>query len=185
MEHYVRGETASGDAHNRAVTEQDRRELEKTRNVRDHMKARHNSAINVLRGEQNRRMSGRLQQQELQLEQLDRKQERELVTVQNEYEAGMREWDDEVGRKKARMEAWWHMQVEIWRKRLEQDNGIVLEGIIPLVVWVDNGRPDDEEESPANDADGIESELPRLPPVKNVSGISTSFTLKKGVVGKA
>lgn len=81
MEAFCSGTYSSGQAHDRSVTDQDLSELEKTRALRDAMPWRHENAINVLRGEQSRRMKMRAQRQEREEQDLRknlRKEELEL-----------------------------------------------------------------------------------------------------------
>lgn len=78
MEAYCAGTYVStGEAHHRNVTEQDLAELASARRVKDGMEGRQRSAINVLRGEQARRLRLRAQRQEREVVELRRVQRRE------------------------------------------------------------------------------------------------------------
>lgn len=195
MEAYCRGESSNGEPHHRAITSQDRRELEKARFNRDQMESRHSSAINVLRGEQNRRMMLRLQRQDEELEQLERKQERELRNLEKEAKDERREWEDAVRGRRERMEGWWELEIEIWRKRAERETGVPFDGSLPLVPWpsdekwaaADHGKQADREgglfrDSGSRTGAGVSQ---GMPPMKREPGISTSFAMRGSVVGRA
>lgn len=186
MEAYCRGESANGQPHGRGVTDQDRRELERTRQMRDLMESRHESAINVLRGEQNQRMRLRLQRQEKETDRLERSKEAALTTADKEIHFQLQDWEEEVATKRARVESWWHLETEIWRKKLERDTGVLFDGDLPLISWQDDYE---DNEHLTNRIDGyhdrdqsIEGAL-RLAPGKKDAGISTTFAVRSKVVG--
>ncbi|GAB7351872.1 hypothetical protein MBLNU459_g2421t3 [Dothideomycetes sp. NU459] len=194
MEAYCRGETTTGDAHNRPITDQDLRELSKARYSRDQMDARQAGAINVLRGEQNRRMSLRLHKQDQERMQLDARQYRELESIQRDYDDALRAWDQETHKMKARLQDWWYLQTEIWRKRLEKETEVCIEGALLPISWPGgagvsdldeqrqslNGSPVKKEES-----DGDSAGSRKMSTTKKESGISSAFAVRSSMVGQA
>lgn len=195
MEAFCRGERTSGELHNRTVSEQDRGELAKTRQRAEQMHKKHESEINVLRGEQNRRMTMRLQKQEAEIELLEGKQKRELGAIQEQCEGAVNEWEDQIETMKGRMEEWWQLQTEIWRKLLEKETGIAFHAPLPSVEWPDEDCDDAEDESRdiLNELStregarrGREGSSPKPPsPTMNKEiGISTTFAVRGSVVGQ-
>jgi len=185
MEAYCRGESVTGELHNRTITEQDRRELEKTRHSRDHMDVKHTNAINVLRGEQNQRMKLRLQRQIREHEQLEERKNRAAESAQHEHIRELQDLNEEVQRRKAQLESWWNLQTEIWRKKQERDTGVLFDGTLPPIPWVKD-EPKDVEVDVVDASEmyghAQVSNEPELPSMKKEHGISTSFALRSRLV---
>lgn len=193
MEAYCRGETTTGEPHGRTITDQDMRELSKAQYARDNMDTRQTGAINVLRGEQSRRMSRRLQKQEEEILQLEARQQRELDSIQQDHDNALRVWVQEVSKMKAKLQEWWFIETEIWRKRLEKETGAYFEGTLPPVSWYGESDGDVverrkvlngtlfEEEQGESSAGGS----PLLPAIKRESGISSAFAVRSSMVGRA
>ena len=135
MEAYCRGESSNGEPHNRFVTEQDRRELDKARWGRDSMEIRHQSAINVLRGEQSQRLRLRLQRQAKEIEQLEFKEQKELQRLQEVSDLELREWEAAAQAKKDKLHSWWVLETEIWRKQHKDDMGVSIDEDLPPLPW--------------------------------------------------
>ncbi|KAG9520240.1 hypothetical protein KCV07_g4480, partial [Aureobasidium melanogenum] len=196
MEAYCRGETTSGDRHERAITDRDLAELTKARRARDQMEAKHSGAISVLRGEQSRRISQRLVKQEEELAELEARQLKEIESLQRECDDMVRDWDDETQKRRAKLETWWNIEVEIWRKKLERDTGIHFSGELPSIPWpptdvVESNRRRDPTKrhtiaiSPAPGLRPDESRGPRsISPARKPHRISTAFTIRSGMIGK-
>ncbi|KAI4731155.1 hypothetical protein E4T49_00876 [Aureobasidium sp. EXF-10728] len=197
MEAYCRGETTSGDRHDRPITDRDLAELTKARRARDQMDAKHDGAISVLRGEQSRRISQRLVKQEEELAELEARQLKEIESLQRECDDMVRDWDEEIQKRRAKLETWWNMETEIWRKKLERDAGIQFSGELPSVQWP---RADANESNKKRDptkrhtiavspAPGLqpggEGRLRSLSPARKQHRISTAFTIRSGMIGKA
>jgi hypothetical protein len=197
MEAYCRGETTSGDLHDRTITDRDLAELTKARRARDQMEAKHSGAISVLRGEQSRRISQRLVKQEEELAELEARQVKEIGSLQRECDEMIRDWDDETQKRRSKLETWWNIQSEIWRKRLERDTGIHFSGELPPIEWP---RADLNESNKRRDpmkrhtiavspAPGLQPEGDRGPrsisPARKQHRISTAFTIRSGMIGKA
>lgn len=195
MEAFCRGESASGEQHRRLISDQDRRELAKTIHRADQMDKKHEGEINVLRGEQARRMAQRIHRQELDVHQLENRQRRELEAVQDQYEGALLELKDEVQRMRERLHRWWQLQVEIWRKGLEQETGTVFDGALPLLEWPD----DDDEEFPKARRDTLDdlpvlagihrgreafSAKPPLPSMSKELGLSTTYQVRNSAVSQ-
>ena len=86
MEAYCAGHYVStGAPHHRAVSAADVAELEHARRGREGMRGRQESAINVLRGEQARRLRLRSQRQEKEMVELRRAQRREELGMEREW----------------------------------------------------------------------------------------------------
>lgn len=197
MEAYCRGQTTSGDQHGRTITDRDLAELTKARRARDQMEAKHSGAISVLRGEQSRRISQRLVRQEEELAELEARQLKEIDSLQRECDNVVHDWDDEILRRRAKLETWWNIQVEIWRKKLEQDTGIHFSGELLPISWpptdvVERNRRRDPTKrhtiaiSPAPGLRPDESRGPRsISPARKQHRISTAFTIRSGMIGKA
>jgi hypothetical protein len=197
MEAYCRGETTSGDLHDRTITDRDLAELTKARRARDQMEAKHSGAISVLRGEQSRRISQRLVKQEEELAELEARQVKEIGSLQRECDDMVRDWDDETHKRRSKLEKWWNIQLEIWRKKLERDTGIHFSGGLPPIEWP---RADLNESNQRRDpmkrhtiavspAPGLHPDGERGPrsisPARKQHRISTAFTIRSGMIGKA
>lgn len=192
MEAYCRGETTTGEQHGRTVTDQDMRQLSKARYARDNMDTRQTGAINVLRGEQSRRMSRRLLKQEEELLQLEARQQRELDSIQQDHDNALRVWVQEVSKMKAKLQEWWSIETEIWRKRLEKETGAYFGGTLPPVSWYGESDGDVVERRVPNGTlfeeehvEGSAGSSPLLPAIKRESGISSAFAVRSSMVGRA
>ncbi|EMC98007.1 hypothetical protein BAUCODRAFT_410536 [Baudoinia panamericana UAMH 10762] len=129
MEAYCAGTYFSdGSPHGRPVTEQDRVELERTRRAREAMDGKHECAINVLRGEQSRRIRARILKQDREEQELMRSQRREEMELDRTREAEYGRLEEEVEIKKARLQRWRDIRVAICVRRLA-DAGNVDGGI--------------------------------------------------------
>ena len=135
MEAYCAGTYSTGNPHNRTVTEQDRAELDKTRRVRDAMDAKHNSAINVLRGEQGRRMKLRAQRQERELQELRRAQRKEELELERACTNDLHRFDESVVEKRKKMRVWWDIQGAILTKRGPTEMDATLDPTFGPVHW--------------------------------------------------
>lgn len=131
MEAYCAGTLGCGTPHGRTVTEQDLRELEKTRRAREGLQARHEGAIRVLRGEQGRRMKGRVARQEREVGGLVRAQEGEREGL----EKGWGVVEALVRGKRGMLSRRWEVEDRVFMKRLEVETGVVLGGRVPGVEW--------------------------------------------------
>ncbi|KAI4722566.1 hypothetical protein E4T48_01162 [Aureobasidium sp. EXF-10727] len=197
MEAYCRGETTSGDRHDRPITDRDMAELTKARRARDQMDAKHDGAISVLRGEQSRRISQRLVKQEEELAELEARQLKEIESLQRECDDMVRDWNEEIQKRRAKLETWWNMETEIWRKKFERDAGIQFSGELPSVQWpradaIESNKKRDPTKrhtiavSPAPGLQpGGEGRLRSLSPARKQHRISTAFTIRSGMIGKA
>jgi len=136
MEAYCARPSSSTDLpHNRPVTEQDRQELDKARKARDGMVTKHQSAINVLRGEQGLRLRNRTQRQTKELIQLDTKRRDQLAVLDAECDYELSQTRKDMDKRRKRLELWWSVETQIWRKRLEQETGVFFHGELPPVAW--------------------------------------------------
>jgi len=135
MEAYCAGTYSTGVPHNRTVTEQDRAELDKARRTRDQMNNKHDSAINVLRGEQNRRMKYRAQRQEREVQDLRKAQREEEIEVERTFSEEMHQLDDGVAEKRHSLCVRWRIQTAIMVKKVEREGGVAVHGRLPSVEW--------------------------------------------------
>jgi hypothetical protein len=135
MESYCEGTYSTGEPHNRTITDQDRAELEKTRRIRDSLDAKHSSAINVLRGEQGRRMKLRAQRQEREVQELKRAQRREELELERACTNETHRFDESVAEKRKRMRVRRDLQAAILTKRGPSDANPVLEETFQTVNW--------------------------------------------------
>ncbi|KAK0935351.1 hypothetical protein LTR29_013064 [Friedmanniomyces endolithicus] len=118
MEAYCAGRYSSGELHHRPVTAQDHIELDKTKRSRERMDGRHESAINVLRGEQSRRMRLRAQRQEKEEQELRRVQRREELELERSFGQEVAELELEIAERRQRLEGRWRLQAAVVAKRL-------------------------------------------------------------------
>ena len=135
MQAYCAGTYSTGEPHNRTVTEQDCAELEKTRRIRDAMDAKHSSAINVLRGEQGRRMKLRAQRQEREVQELRRAQRKEELELERACTNDLHRFDESVAEKRKKMRVRWEIQGAILAKRGPTDIDTALGTTFGPVNW--------------------------------------------------
>jgi len=119
MEAYCAGTYSSGELHNRPVTAQDVAELEKTRRTREQMDAKHESAINILRGEQSRRIRMRGQRQEREEQELRRAQRKEDLDLERTCGQEEVQLASEVVEKREQLRHRWQLQTAIVAKKLQ------------------------------------------------------------------
>jgi hypothetical protein len=131
MEAYCAGTLGGGEPHGRTVTDQDRGELEKTRRAREAMASRHEGAIRVLRGEQGRRLKGRMARQEREIASLERAHRYEAAEMERSFE--MTEGLDVL--KREALFRRWEVQDAVFLRKLEVDTGVVLGGRLPGLDW--------------------------------------------------
>lgn len=131
MEAYCAGTLGSGEPHGRTVTEQDRGELDKTRRAKEAMVSKHEGAIRVLRGEQSRRLKGRVARQEREIASLERAQRAEAADMERSFEAT--EGLDVV--KREVLSRRWELQDAVFLRQLENETGVTLGGRLPELDW--------------------------------------------------
>ena len=131
MEAYCAGTLGSGEPHGRTVTEQDRGELEKTRRAREAMVGRHEGAIRVLRGEQSRRLKGRVARQEREIASLERAHRAEAADMERSFE--LTEGLDAI--KREVLSRRWEVQDAVFLRKLEVETGVALGGRLPELDW--------------------------------------------------
>ena len=137
MEAYCAGTYSTGEAHHRLVTKADIQELEKARRVRDGLWMKHQSAINILRGEQGRRMGFRVQRQEREVLELKRgHRKREL-----EFERGgaeeLRRFEDFVAEKTRKLKVRTELQNAISAREPKVEVKVEIDGTgtVPGLEW--------------------------------------------------
>ena len=135
MEAYCAGTYSTGEAHDRTITDQDRAELEKARRIRETTDVKHESAINVLRGEQGRRMKLRAQRQEKEVQELRRAQRMEELELERSCTSEVHRLDDIVAQKRSKMRARWELQTAISTKQMELESSLATRGRLPSIEW--------------------------------------------------
>lgn len=135
MEAYCAGIYSTGELHGRIITEQDLTELEKTRRARDQMDAKHESAINVLRGEQSRRMKLRAQRQEREVQELRKAQGKDVLELARVCAQEVHQAEDCAAGKKHSIRLRWQIQNSMVVKRYELESGVVVQGRLPSLEW--------------------------------------------------
>ncbi|KAK5136198.1 hypothetical protein LTR08_004035 [Meristemomyces frigidus] len=142
MEAFCAGTYRTGESHKRTVTEQDIAELDKARRTRGRMDAKHDSAINVLRGEQSRRMKFRAQRQECEARDLRRRQGNEEAGLERACALELRQLEGGVAEKRRGMRARWQMRTAIAVKGLEVEAAAGLRGRGTGIEWQAPCLPD-------------------------------------------
>ncbi|KAG8629165.1 hypothetical protein KVT40_003030 [Elsinoe batatas] len=195
MEAYCRGEYANGEPHGRTISDQDRLELAKAQRLRDNIDIRHESAINVLRGEQNHRMRLRLQRHDQEAAQLQRRRERELDRIQRDLNDELGDWTTEMQRKKEVVQRWWDIETQICLKRYGASMDLVFDDPLTSLAWsrepgvettFDNfadeleswdNDEDDEDDEPEEEEEEGEEDKDETPTPEPTPGTNQSSTL--------
>jgi hypothetical protein len=161
MEAYCAGTLSNGDAHGRTISETDIEHLETAKRDREMMQGRHFSAINVLRGEQGRRIKLRKQRQERELQELARQQRREELEFERKCTAELGKFEAGVESKRRKVEWRWELQMAILAKRCwegeeEMDDSLRL----PTAEWSEmETEPIGPGKTVPNGAEALEGEL--------------------------
>ncbi|KAK4543449.1 hypothetical protein LTR36_005592 [Oleoguttula mirabilis] len=169
MEAYCAGIYRTGEPHNRTITEQDLAELEKTRRIRDQMDAKHESAINVLRGEQGRRMKLRCQRQDREVLDLRKTQIKEELDLELKCAQELHQLDDGAAEKKRCTRLRWQIQNAMLVKQYESEAGVLVRGRLPSVEWLPDNAFDSAAVPGATSLEHLES---------GKAGISTGFAMR-------
>jgi hypothetical protein len=137
MEAYCAGTLRDGTPHHRTVTAQEILELDKTRRFRDQMDMRHASAINVLRGEQARRMRLRHQRQDRELHDLQRYHHAASRERQRACHGELVLLDETVAEKRRKLQWRWELQSGIFVKKIQAELGLPSDSPprLPPVEW--------------------------------------------------
>lgn len=136
LEAFCAGTYSTGELHNRPVTDQALAERDNARRMRDQMDAKHSSQINVLRGEQSRRMRLRSQRQDRELQELKRQQRKEELELERACTAEVLKLDESVAEKRKKIRWRWELQIAILTKQVEAETGIQLSNCrLPTVEW--------------------------------------------------
>ena len=135
MEAYCAGTYSTGEPHNRTVTEQDLAELDKTFNIRDGMAAKHSSAINVLRGDQARRMRLRSQRQDREVQELRRAQRKEELELERACTNEIHRFEADAAEKRKKMLIRKDIQAAIVAKRNSDEISATLSGPFVPYDW--------------------------------------------------
>lgn len=165
MEYYCSGIYSTGDPHARHITPQDLAELDKARRHRDQMPTKHASQINVLRGEQSRRMRLRAQRQHRELHDLQRQQRQQELELERACTRQRLRLDDNVASKHRKVRWRWELQMAVFAKKVEAETGVRVACRLPTAAWA-------ARESSASVP--VSASAPR----EEKEGISTGFALR-------
>jgi hypothetical protein len=135
MEAYCAGHYSTNlEPHHRPVTPADRAELSNALHLRDHLlPTRHAAAVNVLRGEQARRLRMRSARHDQQVRELLRHQRMEELEMERACSAEISRWRDDVHRTKVRLICRWEVQMACLEQRIAAELGIDLDWRLPCV----------------------------------------------------
>ena len=147
MEAYCAGTFSNGEAHGRMVTDQDRAELDKARHVRDGMTAKHAAAINVLRGEQARRMKSRAQRRDLEIQKQSQAYRHDELMLEQTCNAESRMLDQVVAEKRRKILLRWRLQMAVFARELELERGASVRGRLPSVDWQEHESGEESQTS--------------------------------------
>lgn len=181
MEAYCRGQGSTGQPHYRSITDQDRRELARARHTHDQMDFKHQSAINVLRGEQNQRLRARRVRQAHEFGMLGVDKDLAMRELEATHADDLGRWDQEVSRNKAKLREWWYLQTETWRQKVAWYSGMVFDGRIPSVSWSardantadDNNDHDNDHDSHHEHDNGIRNDKDDIELSRSMGNLST------------
>lgn len=123
METYCAGVYSNGSPHGRVITEQDMLLLDNARRERDAMDGKHSSAINVLRGEQGRRIKLRGLRQEREAQELARGQRMEELEAERAWSAEAGALEGSLEGKKSRVAWRWELEMAVLAKKLGDGEG--------------------------------------------------------------
>ena len=135
LEAYCAGTYSNGESHDRVITDQARLELDKARWHRDSMGVRHESAINVLRGEQNRRLRLRAVRQDRELQDLRRQQRKEELELERSCNGELAKLNDSLDEKRRKICWRQELQMAIFAKKVEAETATQLECRLPIADW--------------------------------------------------
>ena len=99
------------------------------------MDSKHESAINVLRGEQGRRMRMREQRQEKELANLQKVQKKEGSDLAKGCDTEKEKFGIFEDDRRRRLVARWQVQNAILVKRFEAESGVAAKGSLPIPDW--------------------------------------------------
>ncbi|KAF2440251.1 hypothetical protein P171DRAFT_435081 [Karstenula rhodostoma CBS 690.94] len=118
-----------------AVTDEDRRKLERQRMIQEKLPAKHESAINVLRGKQERDTGVRIQKQQMELDQLHADYEKEKSAQELQYAKDSSQLETIIQTRRSKITRRWDLKFEIWRKNWENENESKLYGTLQHGTW--------------------------------------------------
>jgi hypothetical protein len=135
MTAYCSGTSSSQPELTHTVTGEDRNKLEYQRVMQEKLPAKHESAINVLRGKQEKDCKAKLQKQQAELRHLDEQYERDIRAEELLYAKDSSRLDRLRQTRRERILNRWNLKVEIWRKDWESQHGMALNGRLPHEDW--------------------------------------------------
>jgi hypothetical protein len=123
----------------RKVTERDYHNLAQQYRERDTMDNLQASRINVLRGRQKKAVENLIRRREQDLEKLERAQDKELASVDQDHANQEERLRLALGAKRARLEMRWRTQALIERTKAERTTGLK-HAALPDVIAIDDSR---------------------------------------------
>lgn len=136
MTAFCRGKSVNGETHNRPISDQNYQELAKTQRMRDTMEARHQNAVNVLRGEQTVRINARLRRNEAELDRLQRHHDRDVEQLQQDLNSAMDEWSQTIAYQKAVLERWWLIESQLCLSKFGHAVELSADAPLPPIPWI-------------------------------------------------
>ncbi|PKS09457.1 hypothetical protein jhhlp_004073, partial [Lomentospora prolificans] len=128
------GQSTDSDMPPRVVTERDLRELGKQYNLRDGMERLHTAKINVLRDRQLKAMEELVERQEEEWQKLLSKRDEEIENLAAEFALEEDMLAREFGLRQTKLQWRWNLQVEILRRKLEEEHKVKYASI-PIPRW--------------------------------------------------
>ncbi|KAF2643391.1 hypothetical protein P280DRAFT_251744 [Massarina eburnea CBS 473.64] len=135
MSAYCSGVSPTDPSLAHAVTDEDRNKLERQRLIQQKLPAKHESAIHVLRGKQERDTKNKLQKQKQELEQLDADYENDRKAEELQYIKDAGRLNTMMQTRRRRITNRWDLRFEIWRKDWENQHNTTLPGRLSHEDW--------------------------------------------------
>jgi len=132
------------------ATVEDRKKLARQHKIQQNLPSKHESAINVLRGRQEKETELKLEKQAAELETLDATYEEEKDAEEAKYLSDRSRLADLVAARRKNALCRWDLKFEIWRHKFEAQHGTKLIGRLPHAEWPT--LPDEEAEIPPESA---------------------------------
>ncbi|KAF2747466.1 hypothetical protein M011DRAFT_44514 [Sporormia fimetaria CBS 119925] len=134
--------TLPGEQHHHTVTDEDRAKLARQKHLQEKLPAKHESAINVLRARQERGIKTKMEQQEAELQGLEREFEGKKKELETGYERDLARLRALNVSRRRKVGAQWDLRYEIWRIEWERKEGEKIDGRVPQEAWPEQKMDD-------------------------------------------
>lgn len=121
--------------HERTVSKEDFKKLERQRLLQQGLPRKHGSAINVLRARQEMDFKRRLETQEAELTQMDVDFEKEEATKEAECKKELEQLEAVIEARRRRLQQRWELKFEMWRRDWEQQHNTTLDDHLEHEEW--------------------------------------------------